>query len=282
MTVLVTGATGRVGSRLIPRLIANGVVVRALVRDSTRASALAEQGAEFVVGDLRDQESVETAMDGVEVVLHLGAAFRGVSPEEAEQINNVSTVSLAEAAVARGVRRFVFTSTNLVYGPGRGRPAVESDELLAPASASYPSAKLKAERALQDIHEKTGLDLRILRLAFVYGDGDPHLREAMRWARNWPAHKRLHMVHHADVFQAVFLALRSEVGSGRAFNVADDAPVTTAELFELNRDHMPEERSLQVLDDPWEGIVSTRTIRSMLGFRPFYPTVWTARSSGCG
>jgi nucleoside-diphosphate-sugar epimerase len=278
MKVLVTGATGRVGSRFVPRLILNGEDVRVLVRDAERAEPLRAGGAEIQVGDVGSAADLARAVDGVDAVVNIAAAFRGVADEEAEAVNHLAAVELARTALAAGVTRYVFPSTNLVYGPGRGRPTRE-DDVLRP-EGSYPVSKVAAEEALRRMHREDGLDLRIVRLAFVYGEDDPHLAESMMWARDWSAHQRFHMVHHADVGQALLLALRAAGVAGRAYNVADDAPVTAAELHILNGEPLAPEAADRPLPDPWGGIVDTTRIRAQLGFRPIYPSVYTARDAG--
>jgi nucleoside-diphosphate-sugar epimerase len=278
MTTLVTGATGRIGSRLVPRLLAWGEEVRVLVRDGARAESQREAGAEVVVGDLRDEDTVRRAVEGADAVVHLAASFRGVCDDEAVAVNENAALGLARGAVAAGVERFVFASTNLVYGRGRDRPARE-DDVPEPAGA-YPASKAAAEDGLRALDDREGLGLRIVRFAFVYGEGDPHLAESLMWAREWPLHKRLHLVHHADVAQALVRVLRADGIDGAIFNAADDAPVTALELLELNREEPDGEATARALDDPWEGIVDTASIRERLGFRPVYPTVYSAREAG--
>jgi nucleoside-diphosphate-sugar epimerase len=280
MRVLVTGATGRVGSRFVPRLIQQGEDVRVLARDAGRAELLRQRGAEVTIGDLRDADALKRAVAGVDAVIHLGASFRRVSPEEIAEVNDVATVALASEALRAGVARFVYTSTNLVLGPGRGRPAREDDPPAPPESNAYPRAKTAAEQSLRDLHGNAGLGLRIVRFAFVYGDGDPHLAESMMWAKHWAPHKRLHLLHHVDAAQAMVLALRANGIDGRIYHVGDDAPVTTAELFALNHQTMPNEQANVPIDDPWEGIVDTTLARTELGFRPIFPSVYTARDAG--
>ncbi|HEX5505422.1 MAG TPA: NAD-dependent epimerase/dehydratase family protein [Thermomicrobiales bacterium] len=278
---LVTGATGRVGSRFVPRLLERGGAVRVLVRDAERGAVLGRRGAEVAVGDLRRPETLAPALAGVEAVVHLGASFRGVADAEAVAVNLAGTLALARAATLAGVHRFVYASTNLVYGPGRGRPAREDDEpRLAEDARAYPASKLAAERALAELARAEGLGLRVLRLAFVYGEGDPHLGEVTPQLQSWPAAKRLHMVHHADVAQALLLALAADDVDGRTYNVADDAPVTAADLLRLSGLPAPEEAAGQAPADPWEGIVDTARLRDDLGFRPTYPSVVAARDAG--
>jgi nucleoside-diphosphate-sugar epimerase len=116
MIILVTGATGKVGSRLSKRLARRGAQVRALVRDPTRGADLRQAGIELVEGDLLQVETLAAAVRGVDAVVHCAAFFRGATPEQAQAVNDLGTQQLANAARAAAVKRFVFTSTGLVYG----------------------------------------------------------------------------------------------------------------------------------------------------------------------
>ncbi len=279
MKVLITGATGRVGSRLAPRLQQNGHTVRVLVRKPEQGQAFARLGLDVAVGDLTQPQTLPPALAGMQAVVHLAAQFRGATPALAQAVNTDGTLALARAAQPAGLRQFIYISTNLVYGAGRGRPARETDEPQPPPDRFYPVTKLASERALQQLYSTQDLGLTILRLAFVYGDGDPHLAEAVRWASGWPARKRLHLVHHADVAEAILGVLDNPRALGRLYNVADDEPVTAAEILRLNGLAVPEEQLPREVDDPWEGIVDTTRLREELGFRPLYPSVWAAQAA---
>ncbi|WP_425833920.1 NAD-dependent epimerase/dehydratase family protein [Streptomyces fractus] len=282
MLTLVTGATGQVGRRFVPRLLKGapqGDRVRVLVRDAARGERFAELGAEVVVGDLRDADVLGKATAGVDSVINAAAAFRGVPDEEARAVNRDAAIELGRAAVASGVRRFVQVSTGLVYGAGRGRPLVESDETVPGGTlwGAYPESKWEAERALRDLD---GLDdLRIGRLPFVYGDGDPHLDNVLEWAVAWPAMQRLHMGHHVDVAQGLRRLLYG-AGAAGVYNIADDAPVTTVDILGLGGVPVPAEVYEKVGVDPWHGVMSTDRLRRELGYRPVFPSVWSARDAG--
>lgn len=276
MRVLVTGSTGRIGSRLVPRLLHANLQLRLLVRNPARADAFARRGAEVVTGDLRDPAAVRRALEDVYAVVHLAAADRKVPEAEIADVNQSATAMLASLSRSR---RFIFASTHQVYGAGRGRPAREDDELHPPATAAYARSKALAEESLRALH-RDGLDLRILRLGPVYGEGDPTLRETLEWARAWSPHKRLHLVHHADVGQATLRALAAEGIDGGVYNIADDAPITTYELHALQRTPVPEELARRPLDDPWEGLMDTSCARTQLGFRPIFPSVYAAQDAG--
>ncbi|MBM9509718.1 NAD-dependent epimerase/dehydratase family protein [Actinacidiphila acididurans] len=287
MRILVTGATGQVGRRFVPRLLRRAVAasgggsVRVLVRDAARAEPFAELGAEVMEGDLRDGKAVRAAVEGMDAVVNVAAAFRGVAGDETWAVCRDAAVELGEAALEAGVGRFVQVSTTLVYGAGYGRPAVEDDEPKPlDTRGDYPAAKLAAERHLLGLHRERGFDVRVARLAFVYGEGDPHLAQSLRWAGTWAAHHRLHLVHHADVAQGVLRVLLADGIAGRIYNIADDAPATAVELHQLAGVEPPADAPGRPLPDPWEGIASTLRLRDELGFRPLYPSVWTARDAG--
>ncbi|HET9168840.1 MAG TPA: NAD(P)-dependent oxidoreductase [Actinospica sp.] len=289
-TVLVTGATGKVGERLVPRLLAwraPGDGIRVLVRTTEAAERFEAIGARAVVGDLTDAADRKRALDGVTVVVNSAATFRGAdtSAQDMYAVNRDAAVALAREGAQVGVRRFVQISTNLVYGPGIGRPAREEDELRASPNAAYsayPHSKREAEAQLQALSAESGLDVVALRLAFVYGDGDPHIVDTLPRFAARAAHSLLPMVHHADVSQAVRAAIHSEHPAGyRAYNVAGDGASTVFELFELVG------RSLDLAaagrneaDDPWFGVTDTTRAHRELGYRPIHPTARAAWRDG--
>ncbi|WP_370079361.1 NAD-dependent epimerase/dehydratase family protein [Streptacidiphilus sp. MAP12-16] len=283
-TILVTGATGQVGRRFVPRLLqwrAEGERVRVLVRDEARAERFTALGAEAVIGDLREEDDRAKALDGVDSVVNVAAAFRGVPDAEAWAVNRDAAIALGRQALDAGVSRFVQTSTNLVYGPGQGRPAREDDELHPSADwSAYPPSKAEADAGLRELHLRHGLPLVTVRLAYVYGEGDPHLSGALRFARDWAAHQRMPVVHHADVAQALFRALRVPGVEGRVFNATDDAPVTAFDLYRLAGVPLPEGAADRQDPDPWNGVADNLPLREDLGWRPVYPSVWTARDAG--
>lgn len=278
MNVLVTGATGKVGSRFVPRLLQRGHHVKLLVRDAVKADWLHRQGAEVIEGDLLQPDLYRDELGGIDVVVHLAAQFRGVDENTTRTANFDGTVALARAALEMNVPRFVFSSTNNVYGSAaRSRPCREDDEL-RPTHA-YPQSKVEAEQALLQLHLEQGLGVRIIRFPFVYGERDPHIIEALPIFRNWNPAKRIHMAHHADVSQALMLAAFTPGIDGRIYNVADDAPISVAELFQIHHGEVPSE-ALQKDYNPWDMIVDTTRIREELLYRPIYPSFYSARDAG--
>jgi UDP-glucose 4-epimerase len=274
MEILVTGATGKVGSRLAKRLAKRDDRVRALVRDLTRAADLSEHRIALVEGDLLDANSLEAAVRGVDVVVHCAAFFRGATAEQAHAVNDVGTRHLASAARAASVKRFVFTSTGLVYGSTGGR-VVGEDVDCAP-TAAYPVSKLNAERFLLAVE---GLDVRVLRLPFVYGDGDPHIAEAAQMMRGRSPTQRISLGHHADIAQAVALLLDAPSPAHRIYNVVDDEAPDLATLL-ASVGAPPPDGSNAEAGRASDALLDGRRIRADLGFTPTYPRLADAIAAG--
>jgi nucleoside-diphosphate-sugar epimerase len=278
MKILVSGATGKLGSRLVPALLDAGYQIRVLTRspDSEVVKSLASKGAEIVQGDVMQVESLPNAVVDLDAVAHLAAFFRSQDNEKIRSVNVQGTKNIADAALKANPHiKFVFASTSNVYDNDSDL-AFETDAV-SPKLA-YPASKVEAERYLLGLNKANELDVQILRLCFVYGAGDPHLAESIpifeRW--NWHPARRLHLVHHADIAQAVKLVIRNSGRGGEIYNVADDAPITIQEALRIT--HQPAKLAdpKTPLTNPWSGILDTSKIRA-IGFRPLVPSIFVAR-----
>jgi nucleoside-diphosphate-sugar epimerase len=157
MNVLVTGATGRIGSRFVSRHLRRETNVSVLARSAASGERFMALGACVVVGDIGDLLTLPPALEAV------AAQFRSQDQEVIQTTNEAGTVALAQACGKAGVERFVFASTSLVYGDfDYGRPARESDEPLP--QGTYPQSLLAAEQYLLGLNRDNQLDVRILRL----------------------------------------------------------------------------------------------------------------------
>ena len=282
--ILVTGATGKVGSRFVPRLLARGYEVSVLVRDAAKASALVALGARVVTGDLYSPETLPAAVDGMDAVVHLAALFRTFTDNEGiVKTNHAGTVALADAAMAAGVKRFVFVSTGNVYSAGYRHPAREDDAVNPNDPRAYSASKIAAEQELLALHKTRDFDVRVLRLGFVYGDKDPHIEEIIPLLKKMKRHSgyRMHMVHHLDVDQALTILIRTDGLNGEIFNVVDDAPISLYELADsVGRAADTFDPNEGALADPFDGILDVSKLRRMTSFRPIVPSYYVARDLG--
>lgn len=269
MKIFLTGATGKVGSRFALDLLEKGNKVLVLVRDLERAQFLKIKGAELIEGDLSNFDLLVDAIKGVDAVVHLAAQFRNVTDEQAWNTNIKGTETLAKATLKAGVKRFVFSSTGLVYmDVDRNHPITE-DEFVNPV-AIYPKTKVESENFLKDLRDNEGLDLRILRFAFVYGDGDEHLAEFAPIMSKWNPNQKMSMAHHKDITKALYLACITPKVETGIYNVADDTPSTVDELLKY-LSIVPENNEIVSFSE-YGMILDTKAIEKELDFVPNYPS----------
>lgn len=269
MTILVTGGTGLVGSRLLKRMVAAGLDCRAIVR----AGKAVPDGVAAIEADLSQPDSLKSAVDGVSAVVHLAAVLRTPNTEDIWKANVDGTRNLL-AAVRQYASdaRVIMMSTGLVYGADGARPAREEDAV-APERA-YPASKVAAEKALRE----SGVNWTILRLGFVYGEEDGHLQAVPNLAKmfEWHPANKLSMIHHCDIATAVNLALEGRF-DGRIVNIVDEAPMSVYEIANIVGALV--EPSSHPLADPWFGQLDGSLARD-LGFRPVVATVHQSNREG--
>lgn len=172
MVILVTGATGYIGSKLAAQLAAGNDEIRLLCRKDPGLDAFKKENIRIYKGDINNQASLDAAMQGADQVYHLAAYARiwAKDPSVFETINVEGTRNVLEAARKAGVRKIVYTSTAGVIGPSRDHPMREQDPRITGFFNPYEETKARAEKiALQFAQE--GLDLCILNPSRVYGPG---------------------------------------------------------------------------------------------------------------
>ena len=269
MKILLTGVTGMVGARLLPRLVEAGFDCRAIVRDGKDVAT----GVTAVAADLFDAASLAQAVVGVDAIVHLAAVFRTRDDDLIWKTNLEGTRNLIAAVKQHApAARFVMASTSNIYDLDAGRPGRE-DDASAPQQA-YPASKLAAEKELRE----SGLSWAVLRFSFVYGEGDGHIESMPKMAAQTNFHpaKRMSMVHHRDIATGVKLALRGAF-DGKIVNLADDGAPSMIELYALAGAQM--KPSSEPLPNPWHLVVDN-TLARQLGFQPTVRTVYQAAAEG--
>lgn len=231
-SVLVTGATGFVGSHLVERLVGSGVRVRALVRSTSDVSRLERLGVERAVGSLEDAGALVRALEGVEVVFHLAALTYARREADLERVNAAGTRVVVEASRRAGVRRLVYLSSLAAPGPSLdGRP-VTAEEPARPLTA-YGRSKLAGERAC--LEASGALESVILRAPAVYGPRDREMLRFFRYAARGVLpvpggpERRLQMVHARDLAEGLARAAAAPSARG-IYHVAEPRDYTWTEI----------------------------------------------------
>ncbi|PYV09860.1 MAG: hypothetical protein DMG23_09540 [Acidobacteria bacterium] len=236
--VLVTGATGFIGSRVVARLLREkGAAVRALARDPARAQGLAKLGAEVVIGDLADFASLQRAVRDCSAVIHAAAQVSSVSSRDAfEQSNVRGTENIMRAAEAARVSRLIHLSSIAVFGlAALGEVTDESPR--CPSDDPYCDTKLEAEEAALRAQRERRSPIVILRPSAVYGPGSTHwtvvpikrIKKGKMFLFDGGS-GFLNYVYIDNLVDAIFLACEDDRALGDAF-IVNDGATTWREFF---------------------------------------------------
>lgn len=231
--VLVTGATGFIGGRLIERLVVeHGAEVTALVRNLAAAARLARFPVTVARGDVTHPANLATAIQGCDVVFHCAYGTSG-SQKHRAWVNREGTRRVLEASRAAGVSRIVYLSTLMVYGQTEDGDLDESAPRKRFGNA-YSDSKLEAER----IALTSGLPVSVLQPTAVYGPYGGVWTEAV--IRSLQSGRQIlvnggdglgNAVYVDDLVSAMLLAAVKESALGEAFLISGEEPVTWRELY---------------------------------------------------
>ncbi len=266
-SVLVTGAGGFIGGHVVERLVRDGAQVRAFCRYNSRnergtldwiePNVVAE--VEVVLGELRDLESVASAIDGSEVVLHLGAQiaipYSYVNPRDFIEVNVLGTLNVAQAALRHGVQRIVHTSTSEVYGTAQAVPITEAHPL--EPQSPYAASKVAADKLMDSYHRSFDLPVCVLRPFNTYGPRQSAraiiptiISQALAGStlKLGSLHPRRDLTFVEDTAAGFVAAATSEGAVGRTIQLGTNHDVSVGDLVEMISEVLG--RELTVETDP--------------------------------
>jgi nucleoside-diphosphate-sugar epimerase/predicted dehydrogenase len=275
--VLVTGATGFLGHRLVAALSRCGADVVALVRDKSQVSPDLERQARLVCGDLRDPASIEAAIQDVAVVYHCAAVTTNSTPWMAHYETNVrGTETIFEEALKAGVQRVIHVSSVIVYGLDRprrnGRIAESAPYAQNPDRwAYYLRSKLEADQLAFRFWREAKLPMTVIRPGILYGPGGGRppgrglvqlgaVRLLIGGGRN-----RLPYTYVDNVVDCLLLAAVSPEAIGQAYNVVDEPQVRVRDVI-LQSKAITDEQSTLVTVPPFllSGMAGLLELKSSL------------------
>lgn len=246
--VLVTGANGFVGSRVCSLLQKKGYRVTQVVRDANRVNSsflkdgMRDDNRIISIGNIDGCTDWSRAMDGVDSIVHLAARVhvmreKSRNPLESfRSVNVAGTEQLARAAIAHGVRRFVYISSISVHGNSTDDRAYTEDDEAQPHS-SYAISKWEGELALRSVAAGTGLEIVIVRPPLVYGSGvgGNFLRLMCLVSRGWPlpfgSIKNLRsFVGVENLADMIYRCVVNDRIAGESFVVCDGEDLSTPDL----------------------------------------------------
>ncbi|MBB5367751.1 MULTISPECIES: SDR family oxidoreductase [unclassified Janthinobacterium] len=236
--ILITGASGFVGTAVCEALTGRGIPFVATVRSQRTAW-------QYQVGELNGATDWHAALAGCDVVMHLAARVHVMHETAADalsayrEVNVAATMNLARQAHMNGVKRFVFVSSVKVNGEATGQRPFSSADQPAPLDP-YGISKLEAETALQEFARNSGMELVIIRPPLVYGPGvRANFQLLMKLVqRGVPlplgsVDNRRSMVALDNLVDLLILCCSHGAAPGQIFMVSDDHDVSVSTLLHM-------------------------------------------------
>ncbi|MCU0425113.1 MAG: NAD-dependent epimerase/dehydratase family protein [Candidatus Kapabacteria bacterium] len=241
MVAFITGATGFAGSFVAEELLRRGYTVRCLTRATSSLQWLEGLPVERALGSLSDAASLEKAVEGADVIVHIAGLTAARNREEFFQGNHIGTKNLLAAArkSAPNLKRFLHLSSLTVCGPAQSldRPIVESDPC-KPLTA-YGESKKAAEdevNALRDV-----MPVTIIRAPAIYGQRDTAIFDYFKAVNQGIAaligfdDKRLSLIHAEDLARGIADAVESPKAVGETYFLADEPFYSWVEITDVTK-----------------------------------------------
>jgi nucleoside-diphosphate-sugar epimerase len=211
--VLVTGASGFIGSHLVEALHARGQQVRAMVRKTSKLGHLAGCEAERVHASLDDLDAMTAAMTGSEIVYHVAGLTAAFSQAEFDRANTEGTARVFAAARQAGVRRVVYVSSLMAAGPSHADVARREHHAHRRGFTRYGDSKLGGEQVAWEQAQSGEIEAVIVRPPLVYGPRDTDVLQMIKSAKAGliaqPGLGRpawLSAIHALDLVEGIILA----------------------------------------------------------------------------
>ncbi len=301
LKLLVTGASGFIGKEVSHQLSFGGYRPRLMFREAGDDCEICNLEADFVMADLRKPESLKQAVEGVDGIIHLGARATFESYKILKPSILDGSVALMEAAIEAGVRKFVYSSSVLVYD---GSAHYVNADTPANPVLDYGRVKVDTEKRLSEMAASAGMFFAALRLPHVYGIGDLYLRQLQAGRLILPGlGKNIYTHLHVADAAAAMIACAEQSFSG-ILPFGDKSPATWAQYLEIAQQYYPSARVfliprlLALLATtlltpfrrfrPYPGLETPDAVRTYnfniavdpnllwneLGLTPFYPTIY--------
>jgi nucleoside-diphosphate-sugar epimerase len=232
MKILVVGSTGVLGRHTIPRLIEHGHEVKALIRNENQAHLFREQNIETAIGNILDKESLEKAIQGCEVAIHIATAIPKSGSQDwsmNDRIRREGTKNLLEVSAKYGIKKYIQQSIALLYGENEQNIVDESTPL-------KPANFIQSAFDMEELVRASSLNWCILRGGSFYGhgtgleDGWRELAKEGKLLLPADGTDLISLIHVTDMAQAIICAIQNAPQQS-IYNIVDDTPISYKTVY---------------------------------------------------
>ena len=241
--ILVTGATGFLGKRLVEVLVQKGYPVRALARKLSNIQELKRLNVQIFFGDVADEDSLKRAFEGIDYVIHTAADTTG-SEEDGKLSTVQGTQNIIDLCEECKIKKLVYISSCNVYGVAdykAGQIVTEESPLerFPLKRGPYSHSKLKAEEIVRKAMEERVVPIVCLRPGTIYGPGGEIFTPMMGFSFGQklfaiigPGKFILPLVYIDNLIEAIIEAMRNEISTGKIYNAVDADRFTKKDYIE--------------------------------------------------
>jgi nucleoside-diphosphate-sugar epimerase len=239
MKVLVTGAPGWLGTRLVEVLIEKNYEVNCLVLKGVDKSQLEKLSVNIIEGDVTDKTSLDSSAKDVDTVIHCAGVIHPKKIKDLLLVNTEGTRNLLEASISNGVRKFIYISSNSAQGTNPNRNTLMTEYMPCKPYMGYGKSKFLAEQFVNDFYLKHKIKTVIIRPCWYYGPGQPARQtKLMKMIKKgkpliFGNGKNLRSMTYIDnLVDGIIQSMITENAIGKTYWIADERPYTTLEIYQ--------------------------------------------------
>ena len=239
MKVLVTGATGFIGSHVADKLLAKGYEVRCMVRKTSNLRWVEGKDYELITASLSDTDSLEKAVEGVEYIYHVAGNTSAKDLDGYMQGNCQGTKNLVEAALKKtnNLQRFLYVSSQTAAGPAISLNEPTTEDMPMRPITNYGRSKKASEKMLASY--SMTLPFTIVRPPAVYGPRDTEIFSIFKMIKLGLAtyigfdEKHISLVHSEDLSRGIIEAAESKRTLGKTYFISSEEFYTWGQIYKL-------------------------------------------------
>ncbi len=268
--ILITGATGFIGSHLAESLLKDGHQIKAIVRKTSNLQWLKDLPIELIDVSLNDRNALESVVEGIDYIYHVAGLVAAKTYDEFLKANRDTTLNLLQASLDRNpdIKRFLLVSSQTVAGPSKSLDKPKTEDDIPEPLTKYGKSKLEGEKVAHQFMDK--LPITIVRPPAVYGPRDPAIRDIFKIANKGLAtligfnNKYVSLIHSSDLVRGIKLAAQSDKSVSQTYFITSSQFYTWSEIMDAMKIAL-NKRTMLKLHLPHSLVLSLGAFSGFLG-----------------